>query len=749
MRLFARVAIAIYLASSAYAQTFNGVFTWHNDNGRTGQYLKESVLTPQNVNSATFGKVLSYPVDGEIFGQPLYVPNVQINGHLYNVVYVVTENNSVVALETDNLHPLWHTTFSNPSAGVTAVNCKTSSLSCNVYPIDGVTATPVIDPTTSTMYIVAHTLENGVFYVRLHALDITTGKEKFGGPVEVTATAPGTGVGSKNGMITLNLQNDLVRPAVLLLKNAGPNGTVYIAPNGYPHSWVLAYDAVTLQQLSVFVSSPNGTLAGIWQSGAGLAADKNNHIYLATGDGTFDASTGGLDYGDTLLQLDSSLAVVDYFTPMDQACRFTSDMDLSSGGPMLLPPQSGAVPNEVLIAGKGGTPCDANGLSPIYLVNDDDMGQYDATLDHVVEEISGSTIGYWSSPAYWQGAAGAWVYYAGVTADHATGDYLKAYSLTNGLLSVSPTSQSSNLLLNGGTPSISAKGSTNGILWLISREDYLDTRPGVKPATLYAYDATNVATQLYSSAASGLRDQAGCGAKFQTPTIANGQVFVGTGSELDVYGVIGQPLPAYPVTLSQPCADFGMVETGSTSTAQNVVLTNTGAANLTINSIAPTGQNVTDFIATNNCPASLAPGGNCTITLTFTPLGTGPRYASVIINDNAITPQGISVVGYGIATISLTPTILEFGDVTVGQSSSPQTATFQNSGTSSVNVTVTMTGQADFSQTNNCPASVPAGGSCTINVTFKPVAIGLRHGYINLTNSLEPPLRVTLRGTGD
>jgi len=284
---------------------------------------------------------------------------------------------------------------------------------------------------------------------------------------------------------------------------------------------------------------------------------------------------------------------------------------------------------------------------------------------------------------------------------------------------------------------------------LISREDYLDTRPGTKPATLYAYDPTNVATQFYSSAQSGLRDQPGCGSKFQTPTIANGQVFVATGSELDVYGILGQPLPAYPVTLSQPCVNFGTVQVGSNASPQNVVLTNTGSTSLAISSIVTAGQNLTEFGNSGNCPKSLAPGASCTITVTFTPTGTGPRFGSIVIKDSAITPQGIYVIGYGTNAISLTPTALNFGTLPVGTSSSPQTATFLNSGTASVDITVVFMQQGDFTQTNNCPPTVAPGASCTINVVFTPIAIGRRHGFISISNSLQPPLRTTLSGSGD
>src|SRR5262249_37953376 len=262
-----------------------------------------------------------------------------------------------------------------------------------------------------------------------------TGAEKFGGPVALQATVNGTGVGNVHGKITMGLQGNLARPGLLLL-----NGVLYISLGGNPHAWILAYDSQTLTQLHVFNSSPNGTLGGIWQSGAGLAADSNGFIYAVTGDGTFDASTGGIDYGDTVIKFDGSLNVVDYFTPMDQACRFTDDMDLSGGGAMLLPPQAGAVANELLISGKGGSPCDPGNASPISLVNRDGMGGYDPTQDHVVQEIAGSTAGYWSNPAYWHSPSAQYVYYAGKT-DWATGDRVKMYSLTNGKLSTTALKQ--------------------------------------------------------------------------------------------------------------------------------------------------------------------------------------------------------------------------------------------------------------------------------------------------------------------
>jgi hypothetical protein len=740
-------------AVGAAGQASTSVVTWHNDNARTGQDLNESTLTQQNVNSSSFGKILSFPMDGQVYAQPLYVPNVPIPGKgTHNVVYVVTENDSVYALDADGMTgtPLWKVAFSSPLNGITAVNCNTAGTSCNVYPVDGITATPVIDLSSNTIYVVAHTAENGTYYVRLHAIDIATGAEKFGGPVALTATVPGTGVGNKNGKITMSPQGNIARPGLLLL-----NGILYIALGGYPHSFILTYDPQTLSQLNAISASPNGTLAGIWQSGAGLAADSSGNVYAATGDGTFDASTGGTDYGDTIMKLNSSLQVLDYFTPLDQACRFTNDMDLASGGPMLLPTQSGSNPDELLISGKGGSPCDASGFAPIYLVNRDNMGGYNPNADNIVQEINGSPIGYWSSPAYWQSATSAFVYYAGVTSNHGSGDNLKMYSVINGQLSTTPVKQSTNILVNGGTPSISANGTSNGIAWLVARQDYLDTRPGVLPAILYAYDATDVSKMLYNSGQNptfGKRDQGGCGNKFAVPTIANGKVYVGTESELDVFGLLNQPLPAYPVIVSSPCLNFGTVVVGDTAKSQSVNIKNNGTTTLKVSSVSVGGLSSKDFSQTNTC-TNLLPGQSCNITVTFKPTALGTRYANITISDNVITQQSIYIIGKGNPALSLTPLSLAFPTTKVGTSSAPLPVTLTN--TDAVNqlsvskITITGIDLQDYSQTNNCPTRVPPSGSCTINVTFSPQVVGSRVAQLSVTAGGGAPQLVPLQGTGD
>jgi hypothetical protein len=527
------------------------VITWHNDNGHTGQYLRETTLTPLNVNSNSFGKLGSYAVDGQIYAQPLYWPSLRIPRlGIHNVLFVATENDSVYAFDADTpgAPPFWHVNFTAPP-DVTAVPCKDIG-SCHVYPIVGITGTPVIDPSSKTLYVIARTKEvqgNNVVYVqRLHALDIATHGEKFGGPVEITAMVNG---------ISFDPLHAGQRPGLLLLPDSqGGNNVVYIAWAGYTHEgppilpgWLMAYDAQTLKQLAVFDTTPNGIDGGIWGAGGGIASDSQGNIYAATADGTFDANTGGSDYGDSLLKLKLNrgvLSVIDYFTPMDQACRLQADLDLGSGGPMVLPHDGRAkVPDEVILSGKGGAPCDLFGsthASPIYVVNRKTMGHFHDQHDNVVQTVAGATAGYWSAPAYWKGQTATYVYYAGVLEDagKGVGDYLRMYTLSDGKLSTMSVAQSPNIFPVGSTPSVSANGATSGIAWAIERQDGLEKKSGNRPAVLHAYDATNVAIELYNSNQAGTRDKAGPATKYEVPTIANGKVYVGTQTELDVYGLI-------------------------------------------------------------------------------------------------------------------------------------------------------------------------------------------------------------------
>lgn len=647
------LTLAALLPALAWAQ-FAGVLTQHNDNARTGQNLAETILTPSRLSARTFGKVFSYSVDGQIYAQPLYVPRVSIPGHgVHNVVYVATQNDSLYAFDADYKTPaaLWQVSFVNPAMGITPVLCSSKTnpnVSCSVYPMTGINSTPVIDPTTKTMYLVTRSTQGAAFYQMLHAIDITTGAEKFGGPVTISGSVPGSGTGSVNGTLTFPPNTSIQRPGLLL-----SNGTIYIGW-AVDHGWIMSYDASTLVQKSIMSTTPNSAGGGVWNSGNGIAADANGNVYAATGNGGFDLNTNGTDLGDTVAKFDPNMNLLDYFAPLDQACRAPNDRDLGAGGPMLLPTQPGAVSNELLISGKGGLPCDTNppdGL--IYLLNQNDLGEYNATQDQDIEEVVGAPAGYFSSPAYWQGPSAEYVYFGGISGANGQGDNLKMYSVTNGLLSSTPLTQSSNVFPEGATPSISASISNgipeNGIVWAVERVDPLGLSPGTSPAVLYAYDATNLGITLYSSTQAvlrgGDRDQGGCGNKFAVPTIASGRVYVGTQNELDVFGPLSA-VKAPNVFLSNPCWKFADSVIG-TPVSQAISLTNIGSASLTISSVSIAGFNAADFSQTNTCSA-LVPGQKCTITVSFDATKVGPESGYVMINDNAAgSPHNIYVIGVG------------------------------------------------------------------------------------------------------
>jgi hypothetical protein len=649
-RIARLLAVFALMTPAVHGQGFTGVLTQHNDIARTGQNLEETVLTTTTVNPTSFGKVFSFPVDGQIYAQPLYMPNVTIPNHgVHNVLYVATENDTLYAFDADNNKPniLWSKHFTNPAKNIITINCIATGSSCNVYPNVGITSTPVIDPTTNTIYLVVRTEESNVSVQRLHALDITTGAEKFRGPVEIAAAVAGTGMGNVKGTLTFDPLHDMQRAALLLL-----NGSIYIGWAGEAHGWVMAYNAATLAQQAVLNTTPNGSLGGVWQAGGGLVADSEGNIYFTTGDGTFDANSGGTDYGDTIVTVNASLNVLDYFTPMDQACRLIpNDLDLASGGPMILPPQAGSFADELIHAGKGGSPCDLFGSNyavPIYLIDRDNMGKYNPSGDQDIQTIAGTAHGYWSSPAYWQSPTSQYIYYSGMTSETGNGDYLKQYSLTNGVVSSGPVYQTTNLFPVGSTPSISANGTSNGILWAVERKDILSARPGTQPAVLYAFSAEDVSIQLYNSThAAQLRDQPGCANKFITPTIANGRVYLATQNELDVYGIFPVTQTTPVATISVPCFTINGQTVGKASNPVNTILSNLGPGTLNISSISVTGTNSSEYSQTNTCGKSLAAEASCTISITFTPtLVNNPQVAPVMISDNAAGGgQTVSLVG--------------------------------------------------------------------------------------------------------
>ena len=531
------------------------VLTYHNDNASTGQNLSETTLTPGDVNPTQFGKLQSVALDGYAYAQPLYVPGVAVSGQgTHNVTYVATEHDSLYAIDADTGALLWKDSFINPGAGVTTVPSGDVK-STDIVPEIGISGTPVIDGGTGTLYLVAKTKEvvGGVnhYVQRLHAIDITSGAEKLGGPAVIADTSysggnytfnsgpsvAGTGAGSVGGVVHFNALRQSERIAL-----TEANGNIYMAwashgDNGPYQGWVVGYNASNLALSAVFNAAPNGSDAGIWESQGRLSVDSGGNIYLETGNGTFDTTLNAQgfpskgDYGDAFLKIapDSStpanpningwgLKVVDYFTPSNQATLSSGDADLGSGGPLLLPDSAGSAAHPHLLVGGGKE-------GRIYLIDRDNMGHFDPNADHVVQETGAHAIGsVFDTPAYFNGA----IYYGAVN------DNVKAFAVANAAFNPTPTSKSPNSIgFTGTSPSISANGSSNAIVWALDSHAF----GSGGPAVLYAYDASNLSSELYnSSQAANNRDQAGAAAKFTVPTVVNGKVYVTGASSLTIYG---------------------------------------------------------------------------------------------------------------------------------------------------------------------------------------------------------------------
>ncbi len=503
------------------------VLTYHYNVFRQGSTLEETTLTTSNVNSGSFGKVGFYTLDGKVDAQPLYVNKESIGGTLVNMLYVVTENDSVYALRADTGRQYWK--VSVLGAGET----PSDSHGCDqISPQIGITATPVIDKGTApfgdgAMYLVAMSKDSsGHYHQRLHALDLRTGAELFGGPVEIAATYPGTGDGSQNGQVIFNPGQFAERAALLEY-----GGTIYLSFTSHcderPYTgWIMAYNSRTLAQTSVIDVTPNGNEGSIWMAGDGLSADSSGNIYFLQANGTFDTTLNSQgfpingDFGNSFMKLSTSggtLAVADYFAMYNTVQESNIDQDLGSGGAIVLPDitdNNGGVHHLAVGAGK-----DTN----IYVVNRDNMGKFNPNNNNAIyQELVGALPGgCWSKPSYYNNT----VYYGGVT------DHLKAFGIVNAKLSSSPTSQSSNTFPYPGTfPLITSNLGANGIVWAVANSN---------PAVLYAYDATNLAHELYdSNQAAGGRDQFGNGNKFITPIVANGLVFVGTQTGVAVFGLL-------------------------------------------------------------------------------------------------------------------------------------------------------------------------------------------------------------------
>ena len=510
--------LTVTLASS----NTSDVVTHHYDAMRSGTNTHELTLTPTNVNSTTFGKVAEFAVDGQIDGQILYLNQVAMSGvGNKNVLYFATENDSVYAVDADSITGatttvLWKTT-AHP-AGETPLT--TADMGCGYINPVGIMSTPVIDRTRNAIYVVAASRDSGAAtHHRLYALDLTNGNALFGGPTEITATFPGKG-GNSNGTTVTFLANRQQQRAALLESG----GNIYTAWSGYDgdcgnySAWVIAYSAATLAQTGAIDLVPSTSGAGIWLGGGGPAADAAGNVYFPTGN-AFGGNTPGIsnDYGDTFVKLAATvpLAVADYFAPSNAIDDDNKDADFGSAAALLLPDlvDSGSVIRHLaVVAGKDGT---------MYVVDRDNMGQYSSIANNVYQEFASDGHENFSSPIYFNGRV-----YIGPS-----GLPLKAFSVSQAKLSASPTSQTAfSFGGNGTVPSASANGTTNGIVWALDRES----------RNLFAYDATDLTKVLYTSGhAAGGRDSfSNVGGHFITPMVANGRVYIGTGSTVAVFGLL-------------------------------------------------------------------------------------------------------------------------------------------------------------------------------------------------------------------
>ena len=510
-RVFLTVLVALAILPNCFGQaTF---LTGRSDNQRSAANANETLLTPQNVNANSFGQLFSQSLDYQALAQPLYVPNVSIPGKgTHNVVYVATMADTVYAFDADNNQggnatPLWSVNFTNPGNGITLASYADGTLPCTNakstgpgFNQEGIASTPVVDTSTGTLYVVAKTVENGKVTHRLHALDMTTGQEKFGGPALISATFT-SNAGKK---VTFNSLHQKNRPGLLLL-----NGTLYLGfgsnyCNDSNQSWLLSYDASSLKQTGVFNANPDHGYSSIWQSGQGITADTNvpPNIYVTTSEGKFDGNLpNGQGYPNSVLKLSANpLALADFFTPSNIDYLDTHDLDLSSSGPIIALDQNGQP--MVVAAAKQGT---------IYVMDPNNLGGYTAGgPDHILQELTFAVGPMFDSPAYWNGM----VYFAG------NADVIKGFSVGAGQLSTLPIVTTAQKYVGSHSPSISANGNTNGILWVMSGN------------RLYAFDATSL-QPLYSTAPKVLPTLA----HFATQSVVNGKVYIATETTLEVYGL--------------------------------------------------------------------------------------------------------------------------------------------------------------------------------------------------------------------
>lgn len=533
-------ALLSSIAALLFSTSLNGgvnVLTYLFDNGRTGLNAQESVLTPANVRPATFGKLFTFPVDGQIFAQPLLLNDVSF-GVLgtHNAIYVATEHDTLYAFDADsadgpNALPLWKVSFIEPEDGITPVP-PTDTTTINLPAISkeiGITATPVIDPDTLTIYVEVMTKESGRYVHRLHALDAGSGTERPNSPVVVSGSVTGRGLGSVSGVLTFDPKWEMARSALTLVSPSGyPHKIVILAygslmDNGPTHGWTFSYDASTLQPMGVFCTTPSSSLGSFWMTGNGPAADSSGNLYGVTANGHYDNTVG--DFGDSVIKLTAdTFSLIDWFTPYNQAALAAGDVDLGSCGGMVLPDEAGNLLHPHLYAnfGKEGR---------LYILDRDHLGGFNAGADSQIPQWAWTpSAGGPPTSSFYNYCSGA--YFNGFIYFIPDSDVLRAFPIHQAVLGANATNLSTATHSYAVTPTISANGTNNGIIWAV--DVY---HPLTSAAVLRAHDATKPGPDLYNSATMGLRDLPGPGVKFTPPMIANGKVYVATATEVDVYGL--------------------------------------------------------------------------------------------------------------------------------------------------------------------------------------------------------------------
>jgi len=727
------------------------VLTWRYDQTHAGQNTSETALTTSNVNPDSFGKLFSVKVDSTVYPQPLYVPNLKMSdGQTHNVLFIETSNDSMYAFDADsnggaNANPIWKVSLTatdhGAASGATAIPWQDTS-SPDVAPTIGITGTPVIDPTTNTMYVVSNTKENGNYFARLHAIDITSGAERSGSPVEIKATVAGTGNGSSGGQLSFSPLWQNQRPALTLY-----NGYVYIGfaahgDNGPWHGWLFSYNASTLAQNAVLCLSPNSYGAGIWASGAGMPIDSGatgGRMFIVTGNGPrtsappFGASTS---YGESVVAFslaNGGITPIDEFTPYNYQTLNNSDWDLGAGGLLMIPDQQGAHPHVAVIAGKEGR---------ITVVDRDNLGGFASGASsntNALQDISGlipQAKGFWSTAAYWNGNVYMWAEY----------NVPMLFKMNTGVLDVSPDSKSTiNTNWPSPTFSISSNGTQNGIAWAV-RADQFNTSG---PAVLYAWDANDLTKTIYQSDTNSTRDHAGPANRYSIPVVTNGKVYVATKGEIDVYGLLNaQQTAAAPVITPNG---------GTFSSTQSVTLSSTTASSsiyYTLDGSTPTSTSTLYSgpisISTNTTLKAIASAPNYlqsavssavftfdtqTPSVTFTPVeGTYTSAQSVTLSDTDTnakiyyttdgTPPSISSLLYGSPIqVSKTETISAIAIDSTKHDSNVSTANYVIQDGSSI----------DFSQGFSTTPGLTLNGS---TVATNDTRLQLTDGGLNEAGSL-------------